>query len=370
MGIGDLDAALECGLESVQVAREVNALAREAEHLLSVDSVRQARGELALAAGCFEQTLALARKHGYRFAESGALRRMGSAYKQQKQTAEALCCLREALAIARSIGSKRETYLCLEELAAACKLAGDFEAALEHFEQFQLAKEAIFNEQADIRLKTLEIAYEVEQANKEKEIYYLRNVALQREVAERIKAQAAAELLSITDQLTGLFNRRHLLFMAENEVAQALRYRTPLSLVIFDIDSFKKVNDNFGHAAGDKVLAVVSSHVLTGLRPGDVLGRYGGEEFVIVLPHTSTEAARLTIERIRKGIAALVVGTGSGEVSVTISAGIAGLAGEGSDDRLDQLLERADRALYAAKAAGRNQTVVCAMPALLGAICI
>ena len=118
------------------------------------------------------------------------------------------------------------------------------------------------------------------------------------------------------------------------------------------------------------MLAVVSSHVLTGLRPGDVLGRYGGEEFVIVLPHTSTEAARLTIERIRKGIAALDVGTGSGEVSVTISAGIAGLAGEGSDDRLDQLLERADRALYAAKAAGRNQTVVCALPALLGAICI
>ena len=362
LGIGDLDTALECGLESVQVAREGNAVAREAEHLLSVGSVHHARGELALATSCFQQTLALARKHGYRFAEAGALRRMGSACKQQDQTADALRCLREALAIARSIGHKRETYICLENMAAACKLAGDFEAALDHFEQFQLAREAIFNEQADIRLKTLEIAYEVEQAKKEKEIYNLRNVALQREIEERIKAQAAAELLSITDQLTGLFNRRHLLCTAENEVAKALRYKTPLSLVIFDIDFFKKVNDNYGHAVGDKILAVVSSHVGNSLRAGDVLGRYGGEEFVILLPHTSTETARLMIERLRKSIATLVVRTGNAEVSVTISAGIAGLAGDGRNDRLDRLLERADQALYAAKAAGRNQTAVCAIP--------
>ena len=185
LGIGDLDNALTCGLESVEVCREIEALPREAEHLLSVGSVHLARGDSAQAADYFQESLALARRYGYRFAEAGALGRLGAACRQQNQTAEALSFLREALAIVQEIGAKRKTYQCLEDLAAVCKQAGDFKTALNYYEQFQLAREAIFNEQADVRLKSLEIAYEVEQAIKEKEIYYLRNVTLQREITER-----------------------------------------------------------------------------------------------------------------------------------------------------------------------------------------
>jgi signal transduction histidine kinase/CheY-like chemotaxis protein len=185
LGIGNLDNALTCGLESVQVCREIGALPREAEHLLSVGSVHLARGDAAEATRYFQESLALARKYGYRFVEAGALRRMGDICRQQNRTAEALSFLREALKIVQDIGAKRDTYQCLEELAAVAKHTGDFAAALNYYEQFQLAKEAIFNQQADVRLKSLEIAYQVEQANKEKEIYYLRNVALQREITER-----------------------------------------------------------------------------------------------------------------------------------------------------------------------------------------
>ena len=147
--------------------------------------------------------------------------------------------------------------------------------------------------------------------------------------------------------------------------AQAVRYKHPLSLVIFDIDHFKRVNDNFGHAVGDKVLAIVSGHVRSSLRVGDIVGRYGGEEFVILLPHTSTQAALQKVERIRKAVASLVVRTETDQVSVTISSGIAELLEPEENDRLDQLLERADRALYTAKAAGRNQTIIYQEPDLV-----
>jgi len=363
LGLADLDQALSCGLESVAVARASEALLREAEHLLGVGLVYRARGELAEAETCFQQSLALARKYGFRLAESLALRTLGATRRHQGRLPEALSLLQEALAILQEIGAKQRAYECLEDLAAICKQAGDFEAALNYYEQFHLAKDAIFNDQADFRLKSLEIAYEVEQTKKEKEIYNLRNVALQREIDERIKAQSAAELLAITDPLTGLFNRRHLLYLAERELAQAIRYKRPLSFVIFDIDFFKRVNDNYGHAAGDKVLTVVSSHVRSGLRESDVVGRYGGEEFVILLPQTSLQAAREMAERVRKIVASVRVPVENDEISVTISAGISGLRAPGKNDRLDQLLDWADRALYEAKEAGRNNTVVYEPPA-------
>lgn len=365
LGLGDVDNALSCGLESVQGARSIGALRIEAENLLGLGSVYRARGDLQQAESCFQQSLALAREYGFRFAEGRALRKLGGARREQDQILEALSLLRESLAILHEIGDKQRTSGCLEDLAAVCKQAGDFETALTYYEQFHLAQDTIYHEQTNFRIKSLEIAYEVEQANKEKEIYYLRNVALQREIEERIKAQTAAELLAITDSLTGLFNRRHLLYLAEREMAQATRYQRPLSIVIFDIDFFKTINDNFGHAAGDKVLAIVSSHVRGCLRKSDVLGRYGGEEFVILLPQTYLQSARELAERIRKNVASLRIPLDSREVSITISAGIATQLLTDESDRLDQLLDRADQALYEAKETGRNRTVLYRPPALI-----
>jgi len=358
LGVGKLDDALACGLESLQACREIGASVREAEHLLSVGSVHLARGGLALAKECFQESLTKSRKYGYRFAEAGALRRLGATYRAQNQISEAFSTLREAVALFRNIGAKRDIYQCLEDLAAVCKQTGDFERALNYYEEFQLAKETILAEQADIRLTSLEIKYEVEQSKKEKEIYYLKNVALQKEIDERIKAQTALEVLATTDQLTGLVNRRHLLNVGERELKQAVRHRFPLSLVIFDIDHFKKVNDNYGHTVGDKVLTEVSRFVKHSLRGTDIVGRYGGEEFVILLPHTSVEAARQKVERIRQDIGSVFVQAGEVKVSVTISSGIAGLLEAGQADSLDHLIERADSALYEAKEAGRNQTVI------------
>ena len=163
--------------------------------------------------------------------------------------------------------------------------------------------------------------------------------------------------LARTDVLTGINNRRHLFELAEREFDVATRYQQPLSVLIFDLDHFKQVNDTFGHAVGDQMLQRVTEVACAELRSVDVIGRYGGEEFVILLPMTTTQDALPLAERIRAGVAAIRVLTEKRDASVTLSIGIAETK-HTSGESLDSILIRADKAMYAAKKAGRNCTVI------------
>jgi len=358
LGLGDLENALQSSLESVKICRETGALIKEAEYLTGLGSIQAARGDLAEAEKCFADSLSLARKYGYRFAEAGALLRLGKLAYEKKDVGQAIALLEESLGICTEIGAGRKSYQCLSDLASVCKAAGDFETALSYYERYHAAKEAIFTEQAEFRVKSLEVAYKLKETTREKEIFYLKNVALQREVEERIKAQTLAEYLAITDSLTGLFNRRQLLELADREVLHANRYHRQLSLIIFDLDHFKKVNDSFGHAAGDRVLVAVSGFVQNAVRKCDIVGRYGGEEFALLLPETGAQEAFTMFERIRIAISELSIELEHQTISVTISAGISEVQQRETRETLEHLLDRADRALYVAKAEGRNRTQV------------
>ncbi len=170
------------------------------------------------------------------------------------------------------------------------------------------------------------------------------------------RALERAELLARTDELTGVHRRRHFFALAIHALRVAQRYRQPLSLVMFDIDHFKHVNDRFGHPAGDAVLQEVAARVTRHLRASDVFARYGGEEFAILMPDTDVGQAQQLAERIRTAIEAAPMAVDHAVVSVTISLGVAG-RGEG-DGGLRDLIRHADAALYAAKAAGRNRISV------------
>jgi diguanylate cyclase (GGDEF)-like protein len=128
--------------------------------------------------------------------------------------------------------------------------------------------------------------------------------------------------------------------------------------MMFDIDHFKGVNDTFGHAVGDQILQHVTQIACTELRSADVIGRYGGEEFVIMLPVTDAQQVYPVAERIRAGVAALRVPTPKGDASVTISIGIAETILKPQDESVDKVIRRADEAMYAAKQAGRNRTII------------
>lgn len=174
------------------------------------------------------------------------------------------------------------------------------------------------------------------------------------------QSEASYRQLAITDPLTGISNRRYFFQRAEEELQRACRYQHPLTLIIFDLDFFKQVNDHYGHAAGDGVLRAIADLVVTAIRSVDIFARYGGEEFILLLPETGLEGGVEAAERLRQKIAATPIPNSPRQITVTISAGVAALAAPGQlgtpeRSTLDLLIKQADEALYEAKKAGRNQ---------------
>jgi diguanylate cyclase (GGDEF)-like protein len=165
-------------------------------------------------------------------------------------------------------------------------------------------------------------------------------------------ANKRIEELAELDELTGSFNRRCIMRMLDDEIARAHRVNAPCSIALIDLDWFKRVNDAYGHPTGDEVLQTFAITVFANIRNIDRFGRYGGEEFLLVLPDTPTDAAARILDRLRAIIADLDWSAFSPGMRVTISAGVAMLR---MDESADTFLARADSALYAAKARGRNR---------------
>jgi diguanylate cyclase (GGDEF)-like protein len=161
--------------------------------------------------------------------------------------------------------------------------------------------------------------------------------------------------LATTDELTGQHNRRHFYAIAGALVRAAGRGKRDLAAAMIDIDKFKNINDTYGHGVGDDVIRIVAARVRASIRHSDVLGRYGGEEFAVVLPDHGGHAPELA-ERMRESVADEPIITGAGPIRVTISVGLTQL--DAADGGLDQLLARADHALYRAKEGGRNRVVI------------
>ena len=177
-------------------------------------------------------------------------------------------------------------------------------------------------------------------------------------VQERTAALEAINIqlkkLSITDHLTNLYNRRHFFDLAPIEFERARRYEHDLAVILFDIDNFKRVNDTYGHFVGDQVLVSVSGLCQKTSRQHDILARFGGEEFIILLPETGLQRAISTAERLREMIAQTPIDTESGSISITTSFGVVALSAK-DDLEFKQLLVRVDEALYHAKETGRNR---------------
>jgi len=167
---------------------------------------------------------------------------------------------------------------------------------------------------------------------------------------------AEVQRLAITDELTGIYNRRRFFEQAEKEFSRSQRYDHPLSALIADIDHFKQFNDRYGHLTGDQVLREVARLLQESLRDSDVLGRYGGEEFAVLLPVTDARTAERVARRLLRRVADTPIPTEAGELHVQLSVGVAELSPETSS--LQELISRADQAMYLAKQAGRNCAAV------------
>lgn len=169
---------------------------------------------------------------------------------------------------------------------------------------------------------------------------------------QNAQLHAVVQQQAVTDTLTGLYNRRGFYELAEHEILRAQRFHRPMSMILFDIDLFKQINDTYGHPMGDKILASVSASCKAELRQVDIIARYGGDEFIVLLPETSLMEALRAAERLRQKVEQLTFTNHEKTVRVTLCAGVAELL---PGDTLKNLIERTDQSLYRAKQGGRNR---------------
>ena len=175
-------------------------------------------------------------------------------------------------------------------------------------------------------------------------LYPLRNALL----------YARAIRCALRDPLTGVNNREAMHTYLTREIASARRHQTPLGLVLLDVDHFKQINDTYGHLVGDTVLTEIAQTIKECSRDSDIVFRYGGEEFVMVLANTGVSGAKRVAERVRKAVEKHVIDSANGQISATISAGVTTIRDK---DTANDILARADRLMYQAKDLGRNRVV-------------
>lgn len=352
--IADLPKALEYATAGVMLARSANLDfdMTLGVNLITLGKVYLTMQEYGQASGCFQAAAQISGEVTGNHRIAQAWQMLGVTYRCQGQLDEAITVLRRALDLSVALGTRPIQADCLLELVKIYKEKGNYAQALACYEQFHAIKESIFNERADTRFKTLQVVHQVETARKETELYQIRNVELQREIEQRERAQAALEELATKDSLTGLFNRRHFFSLAAKQLAQAQSYQRPLSIILIDIDYFKLVNDTLGHLMGDEALRIVADQLRQGVRATDIVSRYAGDEFIILLPETDGDQAFQLADCLRVRIEAQLLLADSGALHTTISLGVATLTPDIQE--IDQMLERADKALYVAKRVGRN----------------
>ena len=325
----------------------------------AVARVHVARKNWDLATETYEIALGLALKGGALRTRAEVLNGLGKLHASMGDYAAATRHLHQALALCEEARVERELYRTNEALADVHERYGNHEAALRHFKAFHRTRAAVYDEIARAKVSSLKSEFELEKTRQQQEIFQLRNVELAsaydelKRLHEEVTRQAELlQQISIRDGLTGTFNRRFLDERLREEVTRAARYNQPLSAALLDIDHFKSINDSLSHAVGDDVLRILAAVVSDQMRDTDLLVRYGGEEFVVLLPLTALENAGKAAEKVRAAVEGHDWKSLHPDLRVTVSIGVAQMT---DAENPDGLIDAADRKLYEAKKAGRNR---------------
>jgi len=398
---GDYLRAMEYHTRALTLKKGLGDARGEAIALSNIGLTYKAKEEYGHALGCFEQSFGIARRLGDRFIEArvlheigelhratddpeGALRffresvevahASGGAYAETDgrigigrvlvalgRAGEASEELRKALAQAERIDSPWLVSAAHQALAEAHEAAGDASAALRHLREYHRVEGETRSAESERRIQAILTRAEVERSEREAELLRAKNDALTAADAEKARLlealrRQAAELdrLSREDALTGLFNRRHVDEALALEWERSARFGRDLAVAIADVDHFKVVNDRFLHATGDEVLRQIARILREGTRAVDVVGRWGGEEFVLLLVETPPDRAAHLCDKLRGAVEAHDWSAIAPGLAVTVSLGVAGNAGAADPAAL---LATADARLYQAKRAGRNRVV-------------
>jgi diguanylate cyclase (GGDEF)-like protein len=342
----------------------------------SIGAVHHRRGDYEAALRCFAESERLCRAIGHERGLLFNLKKTGETQIALGRTRAAISTLAEALSFAERLGEREQQCELHQLLATALEQVGEPATALVHFRRYATLNDELFNESRSRRIRELEIAYETERKDREIErleqerqlqrrtrdalaIAVLLSLALVLVLVSRyrLKERAAREMrrLSRTDPLTGLPNRRAAGERLADEGARLRRGGRPCAVAMADIDDFKRVNDRHGHDRGDAVLVRVAQILRGGLREQDLVGRWGGEEFLLVLPDTTLDGGRALAEKLRELVARSPLLEERPEHFITLTVGVAEMTAEVS---VEESVRRADHALLSGKSAGKDRVVV------------
>lgn len=364
--LGNFERALVYNNESLALMEQLGDRLGVSYTLDDLGQTHMRMNQLLQAEECLNKSLTVKKEVGAKKGEAETCILLGRLYTRQGRFELALDFLHEGLACGQAANAKTEVYEAHEALAEAYEQNRQFREATLHLKFFLKVKDEVFNEKSDLRLQGLQIRYEVERTQKEKEIYRLRNVelaeaidelsmltaSLQKANEEKTLLLEQLEKQTREDSLTGLYNRRYFDTKLEQEFGRAKRYNSPLSVMVCDIDDFKRVNDEFSHQIGDEVLRRFAIILQAQVRQVDTVARYGGEEFVILFPETPASEAVKVSERIRAAVVAHAWHDVVPGLNVTISAGV---SAELSGSNYEKLVGLADAKLYEAKRSGKNR---------------
>ena len=319
-------------------------------------------GDLEAANQYFQESLRLAKRQGYQADEIASIIWISEVNYRQGKLEEAVTLLNEALERARKQRYAEGRLKAHQKLAAIFEDLGDYYHACDHLKNYYEIEQQITTEKNDLKYKSLETVYRTQVMQSEARIIQTKNHQLEKEISERKWVEEALRLsedkyrrLASLDPLTGLNNRRFFYQLAQNEIRRVKRYAHPTTLLIIDIDRFKNINERLGHLAGDEVLKVIASQIKEFVREVDILGRFGGEEFILLLPETNLESGRQVAQRLCCQIEDSRFEISGEMIQVQVSIGVAAYENELP---LDFLIDRADQAMQAAKKAGRNKVCI------------
>jgi diguanylate cyclase (GGDEF)-like protein len=349
--------ALEMAQKSKQLAKD-SGLYRDVINVsATIGEIFAAMGEYAQAQSKLYEASQLFNEYGRDISSVYILTDLGQVYLAQNDFDKAEQALLNALEAASQMEMRNEQARCHEYLSQVFEKKGVFDKALGHYKKFQALRENIAGEGALKQLAALRVSHQIETAQRDSEIHRLQKEKLQIELDEHKRIHAILEDLATRDPLTNLFNRRHFINLAEQEWKRSMRYGHPLCALMLDVDHFKQINDRHGHAAGDKALISVANVIQSTLRSTEIAGRYGGDEFVVLLPETLLQNAVRVAERICQAIQEYTISSDLGVIEITTSIGAACMTGDYHDTSksLNDLLSHADQALYDAKKSGKGQ---------------
>ncbi|MEO8752107.1 MAG: diguanylate cyclase [Casimicrobiaceae bacterium] len=364
--LGQLNEAHMALTEAHGVFVDLGLLLQQSATLNNIGLVQERLGDPESAERTLRAALDLSESTGYRYGVAHATLSLGRLCMAQGRSGEAHAWLATALATCERHRLKPTQYECHEALAELHEKTGDPVAALDHFRRFHALEREVQSEAASDKLRALQIQFQVAGAKREAELERERQESLTRANAEldalNISLTEAnlqktmlldqLERQTYEDVLTGLANRRRLDQRLADEFALALRHGRPLAIAMADLDHFKSVNDRFSHAVGDAALRATAKILTSQVRHTDLVARFGGEEFVIVLVETDVEAALRVCEKLRAAIANYAWTAIHPGLALTLSIGVCADTNVPTHERM---LAVADRNLYSAKAAGRNR---------------